>query len=74
MEIGPCKKFHSESLRAVYEEARKTKDYGYEWELYRRLEAILADVDRKMRSAQKRMEQHQPQLSQPELAVSFLFY
>jgi hypothetical protein len=66
--LGQCKLSHSDELKRQYEEARKTKDYGYELDLYRQLDHIIAEVDRKMKNAQKRLE-HQQKEQFPELAV-----
>jgi hypothetical protein len=72
MELGPCRKAHSEELRSAYEEARKTHDYGYEMALLEQLDGILRDVDRKTVKAKQRLETQQPQMSQPELSVRTL--
>jgi len=56
MNLGECPKKHSETLREQYEEARKTKDYGFEYDLERELERLIADCDRKIIKARKRLE------------------
>lgn len=68
--MGHCKLSHSDELKLAYEEARKTKDYGYELELYKELEKIIGDIDRKTKNAQRRLE-HQQKEAFPDLAVSF---
>src|SRR4051794_27470366 len=57
-DFGPCPKLHSEPLKAEYEQARRTKDYGFESELLRRLQEIVKDCDREVeRQARKLKEE-----------------
>lgn len=58
MDLGDCPKIHSDTLKQDYEEAKK--DYGYEFELMRHLESLVADCDRKIVKARKRLELTQP--------------
>lgn len=58
LDIGECKKVHSDAMKRNYdEELEKGKDYGYDLDLERYLERILDDVDRKRERAKKRLEE-----------------
>lgn len=59
MDLGDCSNIHSEPLKQAYEEARRTKDFGYEHELARELEEHIQDCDRRVIRAQKRLEETQ---------------
>jgi hypothetical protein len=59
MDLGECPKFHSLPLRQDYEESRLTKDYGYERELEKCLEQHVAECDRKIIKARKRLEENE---------------
>lgn len=61
MDEGECPKKHAAPLKQAFEEASKTKDYGYEAEHERCLEAYIADCDRKIIKAQKRLDDVEPQ-------------
>mmetsp|Transcript_24080 Transcript_24080/g.39578 ORF Transcript_24080/g.39578 Transcript_24080/m.39578 type:complete len:364 (-) Transcript_24080:533-1624(-) len=56
---GECDKFHDPQLKTEYEAARKTKDYGYDYDLEHVLEKYVGDCDRKITKAQKRLEDNQ---------------
>ena len=45
---GPCDKVHDDKMKAAYEEARKTRDYGFERDFERELSRIVSDVDKKI--------------------------
>jgi hypothetical protein len=56
MDLGACPKMHSERLKSEYEEAKKRKECDYEAEFERNLANFVADCDRKIASAQKRLD------------------
>src|SRR2546421_2075375 len=56
MDLGACPKMHSERLKSEYEEAKKRKECDYESEFERSLANFVADCDRKIASAQKRLD------------------
>jgi len=56
MDLGPCPKIHSEKLKSEYEEAKKQRDVDYELEFERSLGNFVSDCDRKISSAQKRLD------------------
>jgi len=56
MDLGACPKMHSERLKSEYEEAKKRKECDYEGEFERNLANFVADCDRKIASAQKRLD------------------
>jgi len=57
MDIGECKKVHSDAMKRKYDaEIEKGKDYGFDFDLERYLERILEDVNRKRERAKKRLE------------------
>jgi len=68
MDEGECPKKHAAPLKQSYEEASKTKDYGYEIEHERCLEGYIADCDRKIIKAQKRLDDVEPSANEvPQL-------
>jgi hypothetical protein len=56
MDMGECAKIHSQHLQSEYEEARKQKDYGYEYDLEMQLQRYVEDCDRKIKRNQKHLE------------------
>eukprot|EP01114_Cavostelium_apophysatum_P020685 TRINITY_DN69_c1_g1_i1.p1 TRINITY_DN69_c1_g1~~TRINITY_DN69_c1_g1_i1.p1 ORF type:complete len:356 (+),score=80.64 TRINITY_DN69_c1_g1_i1:97-1164(+) len=59
-DLGDCKKQHAEIMKAEYDEARKTKDYGFELDLEREYERIISDCDRKIARNQQRLDDMEP--------------
>lgn len=47
---------HSEPLKAEYEQARTTRDYGFERELLRRLEEMVKDCDRDVERQARKLQ------------------
>jgi hypothetical protein len=56
MDLGECPKVHSPSLKNDYEEARKKKEYGYEYDLEMQLQKYVDECDRKIKRNQKHLE------------------
>ncbi|CAG8433378.1 8106_t:CDS:10 [Ambispora gerdemannii] len=56
MDLGACPKVHSERLKNEYEEARSRKEYNFEAEFERNLANFVQDCDRKISSAQRRLD------------------
>ena len=56
MDLGECPKMHSQTLKNDYEEARKKKDYGYDYDLEMNLQRYVEDCDRKIKRNQKHLE------------------
>ncbi|CAG8641105.1 8913_t:CDS:2, partial [Paraglomus occultum] len=58
MDLGPCPKLHSQRLKSEYEEARKRNpnQHNYDLEFERSLAQFVADCDRKILSAQRRLD------------------
>ncbi|CAI2188580.1 15376_t:CDS:2 [Funneliformis geosporum] len=56
MDLGACPKIHSERLKSEYEESKKRKECDYEGEFERNLATFVAECDRKIASAQKRLD------------------
>nr|CAG4641134.1 EOG090X0BOE [Eulimnadia texana] len=63
MDIGECSGIHDLALRADYEKASETKDYGYEINAMEHLQGFIADCDRKTEAAKKRLAETQEELS-----------
>jgi hypothetical protein len=63
MDLGECAKLHDLALRADYENAAKTKDFGYELDALEHLQSFVADADRKTELAKKRLAETQEELS-----------
>ncbi|KAL0205451.1 hypothetical protein P9112_000758 [Eukaryota sp. TZLM1-RC] len=53
----PCTLKHSDTLKAEYEKARKTRDYGFEREALRTLERIVSDCDKRIDRFKNRLEE-----------------
>lgn len=58
-DLGPCPKLHSEPLKLEYETARKTKDFGFERELLRKLEEMVRDCDREVERQARRLKEEE---------------
>ena len=56
MDLGECPKLHAPNLKTEYEEARKKKDYGYEYDLEMHLQRYVEDCDRKIKRNQQHLE------------------
>ncbi|KAG9294576.1 hypothetical protein G9A89_008055 [Geosiphon pyriformis] len=56
MDLGSCPKVHSERLKMEYEEARQKNEYNFETEFERNLAIFVQDCDRKISSAQRRLD------------------
>lgn len=56
MDMGECTKLHAPNLKNEYEEARKKRDYGYEYDLEMKLQRYVEDCDRKIKRNQKHLE------------------
>ncbi|CAG8473249.1 8494_t:CDS:10 [Acaulospora morrowiae] len=56
MDLGSCPKIHSERLKSEYEEAKKRKENDFDAEFERNLANFVSDCDRKIASAQKRLD------------------
>nr|CAG4638679.1 EOG090X0BOE [Cyclestheria hislopi] len=63
MDIGECANFHDLALRADYEKASETKDYGYEVDAMEHLQTFITECDRKTEAAKKRLAETQEELS-----------
>ncbi|EGZ27713.1 hypothetical protein PHYSODRAFT_539131, partial [Phytophthora sojae] len=56
LDAGACQLIHSPSIRAAYEQ-EATRDFGYERALATELSRLLADVERKIAKAQRRLDE-----------------
>ncbi|KAI9090538.1 LUC7-domain-containing protein [Phlyctochytrium arcticum] len=56
MDIGACTKAHSEKLLGEYTRARKDGHPGFEDEWFHNLHEFVADCDRKVQNAQRRLD------------------
>ncbi|RIB21179.1 hypothetical protein C2G38_1962845 [Gigaspora rosea] len=56
MDLGACPKIHSERLKTEYEEAKQKKVCDFDLEFERNLGNFVSDCDRKIASAQKRLD------------------
>ncbi|CAG8804512.1 3007_t:CDS:2, partial [Dentiscutata erythropus] len=56
MDLGSCPKIHSERLKTEYEEAKQKKVCDFDLEFERNLGNFVSDCDRKIASAQKRLD------------------
>nr|SVE76596.1 EOG090X0BOE [Daphnia longispina] len=63
MDIGECANIHDLALRADYEKASETKDYGYQVDAMDHLTTFVGECDRKTEAAKKRLAETQEELS-----------
>lgn len=63
MDLGECKKIHDLALRADYEKATSTKDYGFELDAYKTLQDFVSNSDRKIEMSKKRLAESKEELS-----------
>nr|CAG4649614.1 EOG090X0BOE [Scapholeberis mucronata]SVE93829.1 EOG090X0BOE [Scapholeberis mucronata] len=63
MDIGECVNIHDLALRADYEKASETKDYGYQVDAMDHLTTFVGECDRKTEAAKKRLAETQEELS-----------
>ncbi|XP_050392829.1 putative RNA-binding protein Luc7-like 1 isoform X2 [Patella vulgata] len=64
MDLGECSRIHELALRADYEQAALTKDYYYDIDAMEHLQNFIADCDRKMELAKRRLKETQEELSE----------
>ncbi|KAF4038886.1 LUC7 N terminus [Phytophthora infestans] len=57
LDLGTCKSLHLPTLRSAYVEQKSTRDFGYERELINELSKLLADVEKKIARAQRRLDE-----------------
>ncbi|BFZ62162.1 ubiquitin-specific protease doa4 [Saitoella coloradoensis] len=69
MDLGPCPRMHSEKHKAEYEEARKNRDFGYEWDYQRDLSKYVNECDRRIDVAQRRLEKTPEELARTNQLV-----
>nr|CAG4648833.1 EOG090X0BOE [Polyphemus pediculus] len=63
MDIGECAAIHDLALRADYEKASESKDYGYQVDAMDHLTTFVGECDRKTEAAKKRLAETQEELS-----------
>ncbi|XP_057364841.1 putative RNA-binding protein Luc7-like 1 isoform X1 [Daphnia carinata] len=63
MDIGECANIHDLALRADYEKASESKDYGYQVDAMDHLTTFVGECDRKTEAAKKRLAETQEELS-----------
>ncbi|XP_071796841.1 putative RNA-binding protein Luc7-like 1 isoform X1 [Asterias amurensis] len=64
MDLGACNKIHDPALRADYENAAQTREFGYDVDAMQQLNAFIADCDHRTEIAKKRLAETQESLSQ----------
>lgn len=68
---------HNALLKQDYEEATKGNPddpYGYEWELYKTLEHVITECDRKGQKATQRLQAQDAENATVKLFLKFLSY
>ncbi|TDH65132.1 hypothetical protein CCR75_007151 [Bremia lactucae] len=55
LDAGACELLHLPTLRSAYEEQKSKEDFGYERKLASELSKLLADVEKKIARAQRRL-------------------
>nr|CAG4652099.1 EOG090X0BOE [Triops cancriformis] len=63
MDLGECQRIHDLALRADYEKAAQTKDYGYDIDAMEHLQSFISDCDRRTEAAKKRLAETQEELT-----------
>lgn len=72
-DIGPCPKVHSEGLKTEYEalSEREKQKYGFEYDYMRDLQKYIDECNRRIDSAQRRLEKTPDEIRQTNVLVSF---
>lgn len=63
MDLGECKKIHDLALRADYEKASQSRDYGFEMDAFKTLQDFVNNSDRKIELSKKRLAESKEELS-----------
>jgi len=73
-DLGPCPKTHSEPLKSEYEKDKESgKELGYEYDYQRDLQKYIDDCNRRIDSAQRRLEKTPDEITKTNVLVSCLF-
>jgi hypothetical protein len=69
-DLGPCPKVHSEPLKTEYEGAADKAKYGFEYDYMRDLQKYIDECNRRIDSAQRRLEKTPDEIRQTNALVS----
>ena len=69
-DLGPCPKVHSEPLKAEYEAATDKQKYGFEYDYMRDMQKYIDDCNRRIDTAQRRLEKTPDEIRQTNALVS----
>lgn len=71
-DIGPCTKVHSEGLKTEYEALpdKERQKYGFEYDYMRDLQKYIDECNRRIDSAQRRLEKTPDEIRQTNVLVS----
>lgn len=72
-DIGPCPKVHSENLKTEYEgmPERERQRMGFEYDYMRDVGKYIEECNRRIDSAQRRLEKTPDEIRQTNVLVSF---
>lgn len=73
-DLGPCPKVHSEGLKAEYEAASPSEraKWGFEFDYMGDIKKYIDECDRRIDSAQRRLEKTPDEIRQTNKLVGFL--
>ena len=65
-DIGPCPKVHNEALKAEYESASEQQklEWGFEFDYRNDMEKLVSECDRRIETAQRRLEKTPDEIRQ----------
>jgi hypothetical protein len=74
-ELGPCQKVHNEALKTEYQDADadQKRRWGFEFDYMRDMQHHIDSCNRKIDSAQRRLEKTPEEIRQTNALVSRLF-
>jgi hypothetical protein len=74
-DFGPCPKLHNEGLKAEYEaaDAEQKAKWGFEYDYLRDMQKYVDECNRRIDSAQRRLEKTPDEIRQTNALVSFLY-
>jgi hypothetical protein len=75
-DFGPCPKQHSESLKAEYDAAAddQKKRWGFEFDYMRDMQKYVDECNRRIDSAQRRLEKTPDEIRQTNALVGFTWF
>ncbi|EEB09040.1 U1 snRNP-associated protein Usp106 [Schizosaccharomyces japonicus yFS275] len=74
MDLGPCPKIHSDKLKADYEAASYSHDYGYEWDYLQDLERHVTECNKRIDIAEARREKTREEIDRTDALMKEILH